>query len=161
MLPSMWRIELLHPMTVHFPIALLIVGAIFYLLSTLKIFNFENLRKFSFILIAIGTVTAWIANYTGGLAEEVVGSTLCDPQVRLDHEDYAYYATYLFTAFLIFYFLGERISLGLNKLFVMINVILLITGTALLIYVGHLGANLTYQQGAAVYHPGPECKGFE
>lgn len=163
MLPSMWRTELLHPSSVHFPIALLFVGSIFYVLSVFfsRHLFFKNLRKFSYLLVVIGTVTAWFAIYTGSLAEEVVGRTLCDPETRLLHEDYSYYLAYLFTAFCVFHIFSETLSPKLSAFFLWLNVGIAIGGTVILVYVGHLGATLTYQQGAGVYNPGPECKGFE
>ncbi len=161
MLPSMWRSELLHPLSVHFPIALLIVGSIFYVLSIfLKHAYFKSLRKFSFLLIAIGTATAWISIFTGSLAEDVVGPLLCDPEIRLNHEDFSYYVAYMFTAFILFHILSETLLLKYTKFFVALNLILVLGGTASLAYTSHLGATLTYQQAAGVYNPGLECKGF-
>lgn len=162
MLPSIWRIELLHPVTVHFPIALLIFGSAFYILSCLLYrFDFSSKLKFSgFILILIGTIAAWIANYTGGLAEEVVALSLCNPEIRILHEDYAYYTAYLFTAFVALEILRQRFSNKLSVTLLILNILLLLGGVGLLGYVGHLGADLVYQQGAGVYAPGPECKGY-
>lgn len=162
MLPSMWRAELLHPLTTHFPIALLTVGSIFYILSVfIKTQYFQSLRKFSFLLIIIGTITAWVSIITGSLAEDVVSPMLCDPQIRLDHEDYSYYVAYLFTVFCISQTLSYILSLKYKSYFVAFNVFLILGGTASLTYTSHLGATLTYQQAAGVYNPGPECKGFE
>jgi uncharacterized membrane protein len=163
MLPSMWRSELLHPISVHFPIALLIVGSFFYVLSVFfsQHLFFKNLRKFSYILLLIGTLSAWIAIYTGSLAEGVVSSTLCDPDVRLKHEDLAYYVAYIFTALSIFHIFSETLSPKLSAFFLWFNVVLAIGGSVTLGYAGHLGATLTYQQSAGVYNPGAECKGFE
>ena len=163
MLPSMWRTELLHPVSVHFPIALLIVGSAFYILSVFfkKHEVLRHLKFFSFLLILIGTISAWIAIFTGGLAEEIVGPNLCDPDVRLNHEDFAYYTAYIFTTFVVLHLISQRLSQRLSSIFFVINVFLVLSGSALLGYVGHLGATLTYQQAAGVYNPGPECKGFE
>lgn len=162
MLPSMWRSELLHPLSVHFPIALLIVGSIFYVLSVfIKRPYFQALRKFSFLIMVIGTVAAWISIYTGLMAEDVVSRTLCDPQIRLDHEDYSYYMAYLFTAFCVSHVLSQILSNKYTSYFIAFNILVVIGGTATLTYTSHLGATLTYQQAAGVYNPGPECKGFE
>jgi uncharacterized membrane protein len=163
MLPSMWRSELLHPLTVHFPIALLIVGSLFYVLSVFfgRHLFFRNLRKFSYMLIIVGTVFAWIAIYTGDLAEHIVSSNLCDPSIKETHEDFAYYVAYLFTTFSIFHIFSETLSPKLSAFFLWFNVFLAIAGSGAIGYVGHLGATLTYQQSAGVYNPGAECKGFE
>jgi uncharacterized membrane protein len=163
MLPSMWRSELLHPISVHFPLALLMVGSLFYVLSVFfsRHLFFKNLRKFSYILIIIGTVSAWVAIYTGSVAENVVGEKLCNPDIRFAHEDYAYYVGYLFSIFCLFHIFSETLSPKLSAFFLWLNVCIAIGATAILMYVGHLGATLTYQQAAGVYVPGEECKGFE
>lgn len=163
MLPSMWRSELLHPMAVHFPIALLLVGTVLFVLSILfgQYSYFKNLRRYSFLILVIGTVGAWIGIITGNMAEDVVSPMLCDPEIRLNHEDYSYYAAYAFTAFVFFYLASNKISQKYMPFFLVLNVTLTICGSAMLVYTGHLGATLTYQQAAGVYNPGPECKGFE
>lgn len=163
MLPSMWRTELLHPMAVHFPIALLIVGSVLYILSVFFAHHsyFQSLKKFSFLILVIGTVGSWIAILTGTLAEDVVSPMLCDPDIRLSHEDYSYYTAYAFTAFVIFYALSQKISQKFMSFFTVLNIGLAVSGCIMLVYTSHLGATLTYQQAAGVYNPGPECRGYE
>jgi len=106
-------------------------------------------------------VASWASVFTGLLADDVVSPMLCDPQVRLNHEDYSYYVAYLFTAFSISHLLSQILSHKYTTYFIAFNVLIVTGGTAALIYTSHLGATLTYQQAAGVYNPGPECKGFE
>mgnify|MGYP006198680359 CR=1 FL=1 len=75
-----------HPLSVHFPIALLIVATVFKLLA----FFFKNLvwQEAGSYLLYVGIVTCWIAIYTGDLADGAVGRTLCDPTVLKDHEKF-------------------------------------------------------------------------
>lgn len=145
----MWREELLHPLATHFPIALLIVGSLLLVLSL-------KWQKLSFtvnVLLVLGAVAAWVAILTGGWAEEIVGPSLCDPDVRMLHEDHAFYVSYLYSAVAVFLVFVKR--------FRWIAAVVAFVGAIWLSYVGHLGATLTYQQGAGVFKPDDQCTGFD
>lgn len=148
-LPSMWREELLHPLVTHFPIGLLIVGSLLLVLSL----RWQRLAFTAKLMIVLGAAAAWIAVLTGGWAEEIVGPTLCDPDVRMLHEDHAFYVSYLYTAIACFLLFVSR--------FRWIAAIAALVGVLWMSYVGHLGATLTYQQGAGVYKPDDQCTGFD
>jgi len=161
-LPEFWRTEVFHPLSVHFPIALLLMAFIF---KSISLFSLkETFRLGGTILLCIGTMGVWIAIYTGDLADGIVSRKLCDPTILKDHENFAYTTAWFFTIALILdlslYFLGQKISsylVWINRLIVM----LLLAGSGFLAYVGHLGATLVYQQAAGVYTPSEDCKEFE
>ncbi|MDZ7719871.1 MAG: DUF2231 domain-containing protein [Balneolaceae bacterium] len=165
-LPGIWRTELWHPMVVHFPIVLLLGAAVLRMLS--KFFAEEKsafLKNTSRLSLYIGVVTAWIAIYTGSLADSIVVRELCDPTVLEDHENAAFTLGYIFTASVLFdsldLFSWHKLSF-LKKPFIEWIVIgLLLTGTVYLGYTAHLGATLVYQQSAAVYQPTEGCVEFE
>ena len=159
----MWRVELLHPLFVHFPIALLVIGS----LLRLPGLWFPQVLFTSRLMIVLGSAFAWGAYVTGNLAEDEVNSTMCDPGATHWHGDMAFYVTLLFTAVALIdilsvwlgrkpktaWFASTRVQMAL--------LVPLLAGAGLMAYVGHLGASLVYQQGAAVYKPSPECKEFE
>jgi uncharacterized membrane protein len=161
----MWRIELVHPLVVHFPIALLIFGTVAWIVGRFA----GSDSKLAYLVPAgrtallVGTVFAWIAIYTGVLANREVARTLCDPRVKHAHEDYAYLVSYLFSGALvvelstIFLQLKAHLKRGI---LVLVGVALL-TGCGLLGYTSHKGGQLVYQQGAAVYQPSDRCVEFE
>ncbi|CAM4022054.1 DUF2231 domain-containing protein [Gillisia limnaea] len=158
-LPDFWRTEVLHPLFVHFPIALLIIATFFKIASVWGIGKFLELP--GTILLIIGTIGGWLAIYTGNLADGIVSRTLCDPTVLKAHENNGYTMIWLFTAALVldlFYqnnrFKFKRVEL---KGFV---ILLMIIGSGYLGYVGHLGAKLVYQQAAGVYIPSGNCAEF-
>ncbi len=160
-LPDFWRTEVFHPLSVHFPIGLLITGFLFKIIS-LK-YKREVWSEGSFILLLIGTVGLWIAIYTGELADGIVSRKLCDPTVLKDHQNLAYTCAWLFTsAFTLesiarYNLVNLRIkSITLNWL----STILMSCGVLVLGYVGHLGATLVYQQGAGTYQPSADCSEF-
>jgi uncharacterized membrane protein len=164
-LPSMWRVELWHPLVVHFPIALLLVG------TTLRLLGLSRRRRARWrflvpagrLLLVVGVVSAWIAVYTGTLADAVVVRSLCDPTVVEAHEDAAYWVAALFTlAALADGFLAWRRPDGWRRrLLILFLAGSSVAGSAGLLYVGHLGARLVYQQAAAVHVPSADCHAFE
>jgi uncharacterized membrane protein len=159
----MWRVELIHPFVIHIPIALLIVGSLFWIISLWLHYRYNFLRPSARLLLFIGTISAWIAVYTGSLADAEVVRTLCDPTVVEQHENYAYIVGYIFSAYVIIDWLLLREYLTFfNKRYVRYGLaVLLIAGCGFLGYVGHLGSTLVYQQSAAVYQPTEGCVEFE
>ncbi|MDZ7659532.1 DUF2231 domain-containing protein [Fodinibius sp.] len=160
---SMWRVELIHPFVIHIPIALLIVGSVFWIVSLWLHKRYNFLRPSARLLLFIGTIGAWIAVYTGSLADAQVVRSLCDPTVVEQHENLAYIVGYLFTAFVIIEWLSVKNYLTfVSRTYLRFGlVILLIVGCGFLGYVGHLGSTLVYQQSAAVYQPTEGCVEFE
>lgn len=163
--PNIWRVELLHPLVVHFPIALLWFGTLAWLAGHFP----GDDSRWSFLLpagrlaIALGTAGAWIAVYTGSLADAAVVRSLCDPTVVESHEQLAYLVAYLFSGAL-FLDLATSLVDTLRRWRRPISALIALTllaGSITLAYVGHLGATLVYQQAAGVYHPSPQCTEFE
>ena len=160
---SMWRVELIHPFVVHIPVALLVVGSFFWIGSLFFQKRFPHLRPSGRLLVLIGTIGAWVAVYTGTLADSQVARSLCDPTVAKEHERFAFTVGYLFSAFVVVDWLMVKNYLAfISKKYLRLGLaILLISGCGFLGYVGHLGGKLVYQQSAAVYQPTEGCIEFE
>jgi len=160
---SMWRVELIHPFVVHVPVAILVVGSLFWIASLFLYKRFPHLRPSGRLLVFIGTIGAWIAVYTGTLADGQVARSLCDPTVAKDHERFAFTVGYLFSAFVVIDWVAVKGYLNIvTKKYLHAGLaILLILGCGFLGYVGHLGGKLVYQQSAAVYQPTEGCVEFE
>lgn len=158
-LPEFWRTEVWHPLSVHLPIGLLIMATIFKLISLIaKRLVWEEGGS---ILLYIGTVGAWVSVYTGTLADATVTRSLCDPTVLEAHENAAYTMAWIFTIAAIADIINWLKLFPIKKLFLKISIaLLLLTGSSFLLYVGHLGASLVYQQGAGVYKPSEDCREF-
>lgn len=167
--PSMWRTELWHPLLVHFPIALLLVGTGLRLLGLLRPHDqaLQFLVPAGRVLLGLGTAGAWAAVYTGSLADAAVVRSLCDPTVVETHKVWAYWVAGLFTgglgidAVLWTGWISEWAGARLRRGVVVLLAACLLAGSGGLGYVGHLGAKLVYQQAAAVHHPAPDCAAFE
>lgn len=168
-IPGMWRTELMHPLFVHFPIALLIIAAVVIFLYRLNLIpRWNSQLAFSTLILLIpGTILTWVSVYTGTLADNVVGREVCDPLVLEDHERFAYITAYIFTLVTLievalkwsngFFSIRKKIK----KLLSIVSLLLVLGGAASIAYVGHLGAKLVYQQAAAVHQPSEDCSEFE
>lgn len=162
-LPSIWRVELFHPLVVHFPIALLLAGTVLRLTGASTCTNaLEFLVPAGRTLLVIGVLGAWTAIYTGNEAYYEVVRSLCDPTVADAHRSAAYRAAYLFTGAVLLDALlwAERLGPSWNTVLRFVFDALLFLGSGYLGYAGHLGTSLVYQQAAVVHQPSPQCSEF-
>jgi len=159
-LPNFWRTEVWHPLSVHLPIALLLMASLF------KIFGLRGrpayLQPAGTSLLLIGALGAWVAVYTGNLADGVVTRQICDPTVVKAHQNASLTMAWLFTAATV---ADVTVMAGFvdkyKSLFKALVVVLMLVGSGFLLYTGHLGATLVYQQGAGVHQPAEDCREFE
>lgn len=158
------RPEVWHALSVHFPIALLPVATISLVIS---FFLSEKKRvgwqQASMYLVLAGCVMAWVAVYTGGIADGIVARKICDPTVLKDHEIAGKAMTWLFTAgaALLSASLTVILHSALRKVGIYVAFILMLTGTGYLLYAGHIGARLVYEQGAGVKNHDVDCDDYE
>tara|TARA_R100000935_G_scaffold7747_1_gene16390 strand:+ start:1032 stop:1520 length:489 start_codon:yes stop_codon:yes gene_type:complete len=158
-IPEFWRTEVYHPLFVHFPIALLLLGTLFKISGLWSKGQFLSLP--GIIILALGVIGGWIAIYTGDLADGIVSRTLCDPTILKDHENASYTTMWLFSCVLFVDLLYQLNLISFkSKLIEILVIITLLVGSGLLMYTGHLGATLVYQQAAGVNKPNPDCSGF-
>ena len=160
--PDFFRTETWHPLSVHFPIVLLSFATFAYVVSLfLKGQNEKIWWTMAFVLLIAGVITAWIGIYTGGMADGVVSRKICDPTVLKDHEIGAYTLSILFTIALAIMIIQYFNWLAkAKKVFTVITLLLMVAGTGFLVYAGHLGATIVYQQGGGVYQPTEDCSEF-
>lgn len=173
-IPTFWREEVYHPLTVHFPLALLTAGSV---VEVTRIWLREGrfahiLKNAAAVMILLGAFTSWASIYTGGVAEDVVNKIICDPTATNAHEATAWYTTYLFS-FLASVFVLRDLLIARGKIsFSALSdyqkwairlcwAALMIGGLVLLFRTGHSGAELVYQQGAGTYRASESCEEFE
>jgi uncharacterized membrane protein len=160
---AFWREEIWHPLTVHFPIALLLFATIIWLTALLlKNKQRHNCEISGSLLLFAGSLTAWVSIYTGDIADGAVAQNLCDPTILKSHEIASYTMAYLFTAASLLNLI--LILVKLRDQYVRILkyglVLVMLFGSGYLTYGAHLGATLVYQQGAGVHKPSADCSGF-
>lgn len=159
-LPSMWRIELLHPATVHFSIALTIVGALFWAAGAFR-GRWPRMGAFDLVgsvTLILAAVSAWVAVQTGFWADAVVGRELFDPRPLKDHENAGLTLAWLITGTTVVDILrrSRYMPVKLRRPAWLVVAVALLASIGLVAYTAHLGAGLVYQQGAGVQHPSQE-----
>ena len=158
------RPEVWHALSVHFPIALLPVATITVLVSFfVPDLHKKHWRMAGTLLLFAGCLTAWIAIYTGNVADGIVARKLCDPTVLKDHEIAGQTMTYLFTAAAVASLLGliKMIPARFKVIAFYLSLLLMLTGSGYIVYTGHIGATLVYDQGAGVKNHTVDCSEYE
>jgi uncharacterized membrane protein len=136
----------IHPLIVHFPIALLIF-AVFFDLLALVYKKYQWLSTAALILYVIGSGTAILALLTGSDAAEGLNIPLAAKQAVSIHSDWAHDTVWFFSIFtvvrLYFFWEGEQ-----NKNYFKYGVFALgLAGIFLLYKTGDHGAELVYKYG--------------
>jgi len=159
---TIWRIELLHPALVHFPIAFLLGASICVFLTSFfrSKRSRARLEHLIFFQLLMGTVGAWLAVWSGEKAHEIVNRVICDPHITHVHSDWGWRTAYLATSALFLSVLS-RLKRWRQIQFLMIaSRLSLLAAVAALVYGVHFGASLVYLQAAAVHQPDAECSEF-
>lgn len=157
------RQELWHPLSIHLPIAFLLLATVinFILLFIRKEEWYNYLTISVLFLLCSGTLLLWLAFYTGNLAYGPVVRTICFPSILKKHLYWAYITCYSFSGVAGLFLLAFWFKL-LNKKFIagLLSVLLLLS-SIFLSYTGHLGANLVYKYGAGVNPKAKDCDSFK
>ena len=130
-----YSIENIHPLFIHYPIALLSTGLFFDLLAALL--NREDLRNAGFWCMLMGVISCLLSNFTG-LMVFLTGSSLSNLP-RFTHALLAWASTFIFVLLFL-----ARIKLDVDfrystlKRWIYISIHILAVG--ILFYGAHLGA---------------------
>jgi uncharacterized membrane protein len=135
----------IHPMVVHFPIALLITSVVFDLLATR--WCHKNLQDAGFYTLIAGLVGAAVAVLTGAIAEETAENLGIPESVLGIHEGLGY-ATFVFFIGLLALRLLMRWKLikDMPALYLTMGFV----GVVILTVTGYVGGSLVYDFGAGV-----------
>ena len=136
MLP--WELETVHPLFVHFPIALLSTGLLCDILGT--IFGRESLHHAGWWCQVFGMISAVFTIATGFLADTVVGH-LADPFPLYDTHGIIQISSSLLFAVLLLWRWKRNSELP-EKPLLFIYYIVGVMAVLLQFYGGHLGAKL-------------------
>ncbi|TLY22805.1 MAG: DUF2231 domain-containing protein [Nitrospirae bacterium] len=132
----------IHPMVVHFPIALLIVSVIFDLLALQ--WPSKSFREASLYALIVGLLGAILAIVTGSMAEDHAVKAGAPKTVVETHEQLAYAASVLFAAILVMKLL---IRSGRLRELPALSLTVGLVGLVVLSAAGYFGGSLVYEFG--------------
>jgi uncharacterized membrane protein len=138
----------IHPLIIHFPIALLVFAVLFDL-ARLRFREQDWLENAVIALYASGTIGLIAAFFTGREAVETVSVTGGAVPVVSSHEDWALYTLIFFMVYTTIRFMAWWKEPD-NGFVQSILLIIAFVGIGILWKTGDLGAQLVYQHGVAV-----------
>ena len=103
MLPPWPGWDGLHPLVIHFPVALLLVAPAFLILAAVSRRHATGFRLSALILLALGTAAAFVAVETGEAAAELADRTEAITAVIARHSELAERARDMFAAITVCY----------------------------------------------------------
>jgi len=140
-MPSL-PMESVHPLVVHFPIALLLSAVLLDLVAV--IFKRPNLHGIALWNLVLGTLGAGAAVWTGNMAEEIAKHTFEIHEVMELHEKLGM-ATLILGTVIVAWRLWKRDQLGIRARAATFMLMAALAGT--LVYGAHLGGRLVYEFG--------------
>jgi uncharacterized membrane protein len=154
----------LHPLVVHFPIALLMVTPVFLLLFAVWKGRAREMLLVAMILTLLGTVAAYVAVSTGEAAQRIAEPIEGSESVLHEHEELAELARNLFTGFAVLLLLSfaafwkweSRVRCRWR--YVLAGVLIALHGvcTLVLANAAHEGGRLVHEFGVRAYWPTTE-----
>jgi len=165
-LPPIPTWDALHPLIVHFPVALLLVAPVLVLLGlVLKPERGRGLLVSALVLMILGTVAAWVAVETGEAAGRMAERTPTINVIMEHHEELAESVRLVFTAltavFATVLFLPNLIRRQLSRAasgsLLVVYLGFYAVGVLLLANTAHNGGRLVHEQGVrALMPPAPQ-----
>lgn len=137
--------ETLHPKIVHFPVAMLFLAGLLYLLHFF--IRHQNLDRFAFFLHAGGVAATVAAILSGNYAEADIVQTEAIHEIVEEHEFLGMLTAWAFGLLLVWAYLRQKTKVLLEKIaFTGIFVV----GLGLLTIAAAHGGELVYDYGAGV-----------
>ncbi len=146
----------LHPMVVHFPIALILVALLFDMVSLFT--QRELFSKMALYLLLLGTLGLIAAFLTGDLAEESVEKTRALHRVLETHEEAGELAMW----FMIVVAAARLAMVYFRRnqgVFQWAGLVAVLIGAILVIRTAYYGGELVYKHGAGVQITAPTATG--
>jgi len=137
----------IHPLIVHFPIALLIASAIFAVLSIMVSSKKELFQDVSFWNLLIGTIAALFAVLSGLAQEDTLVQNHEIHEIMELHEKLGFVCLGLFTLMVIWNIIRKR---NMNNSEWKLYTLILVLSCTLLGYSGTLGGKMVFEEGAGV-----------
>jgi uncharacterized membrane protein len=145
----------MHPLVVHFPIALLIIAPVLVVLGLVIPKHARGLFLSALVLMAIGTVGTFIASSTGEAASEMAERVAGTRSVLERHEELAETTRTIFTALTAIFaailflpdILKKTLGKGASTALILAFLVFYMSGTVFLANTAHQGGRLVHEIG--------------
>ncbi len=146
----------LHPVIVHFPVALLLVVPLFLLMAAISKNDRPQLRSCVLVLMTLGVLAAWVAVWTGQQAATVARITAPHAALVIEqHEESAEAAAMIFTVlFAVFairvavdYLRRESAVRRPMRVFCVVFLVVYCVCTLVVVDAAHQGGRLVHEFG--------------
>jgi uncharacterized membrane protein len=138
----------IHPIVVHFPIALLFTSVFFEVLGTLM--ERELYREFGYWLLVLGLLGGVVAAGTGFWSEDAAKAAGVPEEAIDRHETFAVMSVIVFGLMLVF---RRWVRGRWSKRYRAIYLVLGAAGVIVLGTAGYFGGDLVYRYGAGILKP--------
>jgi len=155
MFPPIPAWDALHPLIVHFPIALLIVAPILVVIGLFFRVHAPGWFGAALVVMLLGTIAAYVAIETGEDAAELVTRTGGIPAVLERHQDLAETTRTVFTILTVAFaalafgpsLLKKHLALFVFRIAVTVFLLVYLGGMVLLANTAHAGGRLVHEFG--------------
>ncbi len=161
-LPPIPAWDALHPLVVHFPVALLLVAPVFILLGlVLDPKRGRGLLVGALVLMVLGTVASWVAVGTGEAAGRLAERTPTVNAILEQHEELAETVRLVFTALTAIFaavlfvptMLRRQLGRAASASLLVVYLAFYAVGALLLANTAHNGGRLVHEQGVHALMP--------
>lgn len=139
--------ETIHPIIVHFPIALLLTSTFISLLAVLFKNKREELKIVLYWILILGSISVLAALASGLYEDERVIHDNAIHQIMEVHKLLGFIITSAFVSITLWFIIRKR-KIRYRELWI-ITLFLIVT-SAVLVYSAYLGGKMVYEQGAGV-----------
>jgi len=138
----------IHPLIIHFPIALLVMAVFASLMDVLL--SKEWISTSKIWLYIFGTLSALVAVLSGREAADSASPPFNAEMSLSNHSDMGHYTLYFFTAFTILQLISIKLGKADNKILKILFLLVAGVGFYLLLQAGDMGAKLVYKYGIGI-----------
>jgi uncharacterized membrane protein len=155
--------DALHPLVVHFPLALLFTAPVLVLVAGITHCGRKAFAGSALIIMVIGTIAAYVATSTGDAAADIANPPLRMGDLIHDHEEAADLTRNLFTGLTIAYAILFGVAMAMKDRFkrswwVIAHVVFLLAyawPALVLANTGHMGGRIVHEFGVRAQYKAP------